>query len=340
MNITSRLSVHLHTVVLLASSLLVASTSAAMNTTYTSVSNGATLQWAGSSTNVNVLDLAYGSGWLVGSDGGSVLFAGPGDYHISITGNGNIITKGTGVNATFCTDTSGSQGATTAYYVYYAGYSDNNSTLFTPVISVDAPGSDGSPGGTGISFTFNSHSVTNSNSGIFVGSYITDSNSAMIPFSRSGEEVILTPTCDGSSGFCSVMTVEDVFKPTVPTPPPRADELTWSGGAIPQSATALIVNVFFTNTDTKRNFAYIVNPLDPGVAGVAPACKIQPQFSAYMSAGISDAYWQHLRVKTNINNQRIDVAGCTDPNTGAKYTMDVMYVGYVEPVHHLSEGKH
>jgi len=168
------------------------------------VYSGAEVAWNGSIANTNQPFVHNGNGLVNNS-------------YTYITG-ASIVTKTTGgVNKTnnfaFSTaagDTGGAQTASyAAYYMYYGQYiGDGGITHYSIVVSTFSPAPEGDPSAN-ISYTAPDTTPVPANiNAVFLGSYITDADAGMVPFTRAGNEVLLSinHAITGSTGqLCQVV---------------------------------------------------------------------------------------------------------------------------------------
>lgn len=305
--------------------------------------SGNQLVWVGTAANTNQLNLQPGEIKINGTT------------H-TVTGGG-FITTALGACCTFFeAGTGGSQAANTAYYFYAAIRPTTGGVDF--VISTIQPNTGGEPSQNLVWTPVVGNPAVNTGSALFLGSWITDSNSNIVPFLKEGDDVILTPSEDtdtpGQGPYSQFVT----FNTTGAYP--QVKTATFGAGAppIPLSASGLILDFNLSNTDSTFHEVRILNPtLDTDVG--AGVCTANAQYYMAVSqvvAGLATPAWpyEHARIKTAINTSipagtsdggpgtptnalnTVQIGACTAPATGTSYTLAVLMVGYTEVTHHLS----
>jgi hypothetical protein len=296
--------------VLLAAAGLLPATHARANLSATGVVSGGTLWWG--ANGLNSFTVANGSCEINSS------------ATLPIVG-GVVTTKGAGANAVF--DGPAVQNVFDSLYVYYAAY--NNNANFQIVVSHGAPAPEGYPF-VGLTYTPPGHpKQVNSQTAVFLGSYVTDANGDMIPFRRHGDEVIVegslhTEALQQSFSFLAADAYPEVFTVKV-------------GWPLPSSASALIVNAGLL-AQTFQAGHYYAAILEPGSAKMTytvpdPDCEYHAQVvvdNNYFSR--LNAYVPNAKIFAPAGT--IVVGACWGPPNGGM-ELDIFYRGYVETIHHM-----
>ena len=317
--------------------------------------NGGSLEWFGTGSNVNTLLVNYGN--VIEGIGG---VAEP--YSVVQT---MVTTKGAGINVgelgpdgtcstcvgTFEGDPPQSQLANTIYYVY--GLSINNgsvgSNIYKVVISEFAPSTQGSPGTTFTWCYFGTSGGACTNEGgsseyplLFLGSYVTDQNANIIPFSRMGDVVKFRwPIFDGTvqAPYNNV-----IFNNTSGSATGTIAFLSPFNGTsqiVPQSSSAMIVRLYGYNTDTSAHGVFILDPTIDGLNGAncgsGDGGYVYGQDEFFFPAGGSSSSWANIgenRVKNK--NQGTFKLGFCSLGSGKEVNVYAELLGYVEDVNFLS----
>ena len=165
---------------------------------------------------------------------------------------------------------------------------------------------------------------------LFIGSFRTDGNAAIVPFYRNGDEVTL------------VETVRSDF------------QLAWAGNAankalpspslfVPFSASAAVLDVEIFNTDTVSHWFAFLDPNDTTIgAGGAKSVQLELAADADTACGIPSYGVQTHRTTVNLNAQH-EFWAYTNPTRigqtcGQEVGAYVQLRGYVEVLHSLTPG--
>jgi hypothetical protein len=241
----------------------------------------------------------------------------------------------------------------TVYYVYTMSNYPYPLTSSTPevIISQVPPYEDGYPhDNIRIMFENNNGACggagaqsfcTTGQIGTFVGSFMTDGSSNIIPFQRVGDAVYLLYTT--TSG---------------PTQTPWLDQLAqWSNGAgiktigfgpgssqrelYPVTASGLILDLWSETQDSNNHDIYV---LDPRFGGVA--CPTLTDWLFHLRLYGSNFYPFPPRHETDrivvptpmgVSSFNLEFADCGPGGAGYSALSIVHYAGYIEPVHHLNQ---
>lgn len=211
-----------------------------------------------------------------------------------------------------------------AYYMYYSGANGL-------VASVTPPYEDGYPQAD--LHTQNSNcNLDPAGDLVFLGSFITDASANIVPFERSGEDVIMTFTLAPSYNF--TLQPPDLWATTYPT---------W---VVPLTSTSMITDVDIASHDVSYDHQlWIVDNLGTYPTSAQCASGVPPTgndalFYTYPSQTGGVAFLRSrmtLPVFTTYSAPWIQTAAC-DPNWGTHSYVEVTYtyVGYKEPVSHLN----
>lgn len=272
--------------------------------------------------------------------------------------------------ATFDTTSSGASKPmqpSTSYYVYAAAAAPPATINFWGyVISTVPPWADGYPsstvyyqmnfGGLQQPQVYGESSTTSSL--VYLGSFITGANGRMVGFNRTGEQVFLAMTIAGATNYpANIVDQQFVATPTFPAAPkgelppngiapyPVDVKATFPAGIVPATATALIVNMLLSNSQLSNGqtgqILYILDPQLTGMNLTVPMTDSSP--GATCSATIltmlpSTTTIAPTTTSTTIvvpiaqRNPVVNIGACWPPIG----TLNVIYQGYVEPVHHLA----
>jgi hypothetical protein len=247
--------------------------------------------------------------------------------------------------------------ANTAYYVYLTFDTHTGTFLLSPWVIVPiAPGNNGI--GTGIV-----NGAGDACNAIFLGSIVTDSFSNLVPFVRSGEEVILA--MDENNAGCLIM-ADGAGEASVAFANPGAFAMTIDFDSVntqscngtnnngadhlvlpyPLTASAALIDFELTSADANLSHYLFV-----AYAGIVP-----PKPSAYqltMSLQPNGVQYYPMNrvnpvVKQRVNNNNNPVAApqffpefqiiiSPMPTVGKAVTVSGYYRGYVESIGHLTQ---
>jgi hypothetical protein len=231
-------------------------------------------------------------------------------------------------NAVFCTDVSnGVQGKLAAYYVYFAAQTAGG---YVSVISGTAPHAEGYPK-SGLTFTYNSNTTTNTTQAVFLGSYLTDSGSEMVPFRRIGSDVYLLWSGATTQLVVAPGAIATQYNGSN-TPTVASYDLTGGSVSWPKSATSAIVGV----SSASNTAGNVLGILDPALLTLGTNPKNWNPFFSW-SAPVQNS----LTVQASPDRVRIPVdssgnASIVDltPPTSTE-NVALALEGYVEVAHHL-----
>jgi hypothetical protein len=270
--------------------------------------------WTGDVNNVNQFGANWGNDMINGT--ATHVF---GANWITRTVGGSIAT------GRFCNDAVGGQVASKVYYVYYATY--NADTELSHVISTIAPNPTGEPSAN-LVFTIDGH-AENHKKAVFLGSYMTDALGNMIPFDRSGEEVMLT----------NRMQIGPALGVTFPAGGagyPMTQVLPIGANVLPKTASAAIVEFLITSGALAAPPAtHDIFVLDPwlAVATVNPYAQLD-----LLPTANTTVQYDQARVRVYSNQLPL---GAINLNLGVApggpITVKAYLAGYVEPFHHLDK---
>jgi hypothetical protein len=247
-------------------------------------------------------------------------------------------------------------GANTAYYVYLTFDRHTGTFLLNPWVIVPiAPANNGI--GAGIV-----NGPGDACDAIFLGSLVTDSLSNLVPFVRSGEEVILAledstcpiQTLQGAGEAGLVFVPGNVFGQTMvfDSVTTQSCNGTNNGGAdqlvlpYPLTASAALIDFQLTNTDNN-----IPHYLFVQYSGLVPPQAQTHQLTLYSQPNDWVQYYPMTRVNPvvvpRINNHNNPTAAPffpefvisidQTPAAGKTVTVSAYYRGYVESIGHLTQ---
>jgi hypothetical protein len=213
----------------------------------------------------------------------------------------------------------------TAYYVYFEDVDLAGTTglIFTTVWPLE----DGNPSAGPLFYPVSG--VCNTGTAavnlLFLGSFITDANANVIPFLRSGQDVLFVNACSTSS------------VPFSAGPDAGGVVLDGCAGAVtlPTSASALILGANVNNTDTKP---HVVTIVDANAGSMATCATLTAPILQFLAAPSTVAGQFQFDYETNIAGGANLTFGVCDPAWGTGSVTTTFYErGYVEPVHHLNQ---
>jgi hypothetical protein len=245
-----------------------------------------------------------------------------------------MYTTGAFANAVFDTE-AGAQKALNAYYVYEMVYPGNNSPV--GVISTIAPVPEGYPF-SALTFIPHGGKQQTVQSGVFVGSYITDTKGSIIPFMRTGDDVRLAPFGSGATQSDLVTnSVKWSHQPGYPLQLGILVHFDQPGNfffPIPITSRSLLVHAV-VDTDER---SVVVNIQDPDTAylgGGGPNCNISAQYRIRAGTDVPGGTHHEFYGRVNDFIGNLFAVVCAEPAAGKSTTLTVSYEGYVESIHHL-----
>jgi hypothetical protein len=318
------------------------------------VVSGSTVKFNGTTANLNKISVNYGNTII---------------NNLPVYMNGAALqTKTVGANtqnAALCSDIAGNppvQQNSSVYYVYFFAASGAACTLNSQCVSNSCVANACTLGYTQVVSSYNpytegypTHSLscripwTATNTGtlygptsnaVFLGSYITDGSSDVVPFERMGEQVTLmintgqrqtggtiinfTPTSTGLVGGAGVY------------PQTQKTQINITPGAvtfpIPLSASSAIANVNISTTAGNETFGIV----DANLQTVLVDNSYYPSISFTFGSAFSmpQLNYQYVRVVPDSAGFVYAVLA-NKPAVGMSVTLTAQYQGYVESVHHL-----
>jgi hypothetical protein len=293
------------------------------------VSSGGWVTWSGSATNLDVILCHNGNGRVNGTP-------------TPIAG-AYLQTKTDGThtqNAVFSTEGSGSQGACGVYYVYYDQYKNGTNTLYQLVISTIAPWPEGLPSANLAYRASDGTQVAGNENAVFLGSYLTDSNSHIVPFDRHGEQTYLLYDLAATNGSGTEGLAGPSFSWSNGNNYP-ASQHAFIGGTntcqvnpqqswqFPKSASGAIITM--QASTSSPNFVNI-GVFDPALAPAVGATSWYANFLVNPPAA-----WAIVarRIIVPLDSSGfIWVADFQSPPTGKTDSLIIQYVGYIESITH------
>jgi hypothetical protein len=286
--------------------------------------SGFSLVWNGTAANPNLLQLQPGEAYVNGTQ---VIAAGA--TAVSAAGAGNNLVNRLALKA---------DGVYYAYIVVNTQFAGGWMCLISDV----APGSDGI--GPNLSKTING--VTLTGPSLFVGSILTAFTKNVVPFVRTGDEVVLNLSNNGCNA-ASLANGAGSNQYTYPgagrsanfiMAPPQVvggyASCDGTGGlGYPASASAMLIDFLAINTDPNNSYDFYIPP----VTAIADA-NAQDNYQLYFSVPPGNTFLSY-----QTNTQRINVT--TGPNPSFVLTAVVqprtltvwaIYRGYVEAISHLT----
>jgi hypothetical protein len=291
----------------------------------TGVINGGILRWNSS----NALQLS--AGWVFSNGSQNPITENVYDNGFKTKGNANLSSVTWTATSSTCA-AQNSQQASSVYYVYYDYVSPNNSIL---IVSTVGPYHDAYPGSALYWGTAGS-CQTGQLGLVFVGSFMTDQNGDMRPFTRQGDDVFVVSPVSTPGTWTNGGIWNWTWRPFGAGA--HSEVIQWT--PMPVSASALIVSASGWNWDTTSSYTFFV--LDSMGLGApvqqggnwkfnTQAVFFINQASAATQAGSFQFQGRQLRIKPD-SSGNVTLWTQTAPTAQNVVDIDMGLVGYVEAI--------